>query len=147
MSRDEYLDVTAAFVAKVSGAQRKMLLAHLDGPVDVDVSQDGKTRWTLIQRGLITADAATPYRPARPKSTRITDRGRQVVAYVLAEYADALVAAGYLDAETPPETPLQILRRLRAEGKTAKLRKRETCTADPDSLVHLSTSKAWTEPK
>lgn len=80
-------------VRRLSGWQRKFLMRHIDGPVQVDV-HDTQTRIALTRKKLLRND-----RPVRPRATSLTTDGRQTVAIILAEAADALVAAGMLDAE------------------------------------------------
>ena len=90
-------------------AQRELLIEHVDGSSSVEVaivvSDRNAARKILLSKGLIRPDRHRP-----PKVTTITDDGRQVLAYVLAEYADALVRAGCVGIATPleakPSVPL-----------------------------------------
>ena len=66
--------------------------------------------------GLLQNESPGPM-PAKPRALILTELGRQAVSLLLAEYADALVRAGCLDAE--PLTPLMILQRLKAARKPA----------------------------
>ena len=82
---------------RMTRPQSDMLLEHIDGSrwVDAKLTADHKapTRRGLVALGLIE------YRPcgsaAFPKFTYITEKGRHVLAQVLSDYADALIAAGY----------------------------------------------------
>lgn len=92
---------------RMTRAQSDMLLEHIDGSrwIDAPLKADHMmpTRRGLIGLGLIE------YRlrgSAAPKFTYITEKGRYVLAQVLSNYADALIAAGYdLDQRRllPPE--------------------------------------------
>ena len=79
-------------------AMRDVLIEHVDGWATVKVRTNAyrNTVQCLIERGLLW----TPAGVARPKLTRLTDQGREVLAETLAAYADALVAAGALKAGT-----------------------------------------------
>lgn len=79
---------------------RALLLAHIDGSVPIRVAERAAARNSLMAKGLLRSD-----RPNRPTKTLITDDGRQVLAWVLAECADALTRAGYgvvAPSEAPP---------------------------------------------
>jgi hypothetical protein len=80
---------------------RDVLIEHIDGPVPIfrachskiDAKAMGiryKSVWSLMDRGLLTKD-----RPCAPRFTIITDLGRDELAKALADWADALVRAGY----------------------------------------------------
>lgn len=100
-----------ATVASLSFAQCEYLLFHVDHAVAVQRS-NFKTLPSLLRLGLIQSDV--PNCP-RPRYTILTDFGRQAVCMLLANYADALVRAGCLDAE--PLSTLAILQRLKAAHK------------------------------
>lgn len=82
--------------------ERDILIEHVDGssdvPVQFSVSDRQTARNRLILKGLLRAD-----RIDRPRKTIITEDGRQVLAYVLADYAEALVRAGYVGLASPIE--------------------------------------------
>ena len=91
--------------------ERDLLVEHVDGEMDVPVPVFVKERMTarnsLIAKGLIRPD-----RPHRATKTIITEDGRQVLAVALAEYAEALLRAGYTGFSSPlirhpREIPLQ----------------------------------------
>lgn len=90
---------------KLPDAARALLIEHVDGSrfveVPVVIGERTKTRHTLLNLGLlkpgwIDADGVQhgTY-SVRPSTTYITDDGRQVLAVILANYADALIRAGY----------------------------------------------------
>jgi|SRR5579862_213835 len=90
----------------LSPQQQAVLIAHVDGPVLVvdHGSADSRTKAALISRELLR-----PCLPngevgnvTRPQATTLTEDGRWVLAWVLAGYADKLVAAGMLDLEAFP---------------------------------------------
>lgn len=79
--------------------QRNLLIAHIDGTNDITVPVFIKER-TSARMGLIAQKLIRPDRPRWATKTTITEDGRQVLACVLADYAEALVAAGY-DLSSP----------------------------------------------
>jgi hypothetical protein len=103
-----------AAVRKLTSHQRNLLIDHIDGPVDVVVTDAHKVqcRNALIGLGLLRG---TPSQAVRPRLTVLTERGRMAVAMVLGDYADALVRAGLLEQENP----LLVLKRLKAARQPA----------------------------
>lgn len=91
--------------------QRNVLLAHIDGPVDIVATTFGKVqiRNGLMDGGLLRGD---PANTVRPRKTALTEAGRRAVGMILGDYADALVRAGLLEQQNP----LAVLNRLRATG-------------------------------
>ncbi len=92
----------------LSWSQRNMLIAHIDGPQPVIVGTDFKPRYGLITRGLlrgVISLTAPPNHVKRPQFTCLTENGRSVLAWVLADYADKLIAAGFtgLGIQAPAE--------------------------------------------
>lgn len=79
---------------QITNAMRDALLAHLDRfPVPYRVRNPRhRTISILLQRRLIR------FGPAR-RHTIITEAGRQLLAELLAEYAETLVRAGFAEAE------------------------------------------------
>jgi hypothetical protein len=76
---------------------RDILIEHLDGAaVDFRRAEPHSTRrraiMVLLGRGLIEAEDR-----ARPASTTITEKGRQEMCKLLADWADALLQVGYGD--------------------------------------------------
>lgn len=74
---------------------RRVLLDHIDGAeiaLPIARDQSWPTRELLIRLGLVRfGQNGTD----RPRTTKITEKGREVLACLLAEYADALLRAGY----------------------------------------------------
>jgi hypothetical protein len=86
----------------ISPAQRDILIEHIDGqPVLLGAAGRAKERPiqpapiqrhsinSLIKRGMLKAEKVSRWRI----ETTITDKGREVLAKALAEYADALIRA------------------------------------------------------
>lgn len=90
----------ARMASLLSRAQRNLLIKHIDGSFDVPVMVQATTksveRDRLVRKGLIR-----PNRSTRPTKTLITEDGRRVLATLLAEYAEALVRAGYGGVSSP----------------------------------------------
>lgn len=82
--------------------ERDLLIEHVDGskdvPAQVYVGHNQSPRNSLILKGLVRPD-----RRKRATKTLITEDGRQVLAYILGEYADALIRAGYVGLASPIE--------------------------------------------
>lgn len=91
-----------AVARSLSQPQRELLIEHVDGSrsleIKVAVGKNNAARKVLIAKRLLRPD-----RRERPTKTFITDDGREVLAYVLAEYADALVRAGCVGIATPTD--------------------------------------------
>ena len=89
-----------AIARRMPRPQREMLVEHVHGPVSI-VRKGGAcfTQMRLIDVGLLyrsMADGANTS-TIRPTHTAMTENGREVVCWILAEYADALVRAGCFD--------------------------------------------------
>jgi hypothetical protein len=81
---------------------RDVLIEHIDGPVQIvracnisgpaahRMSLRWKSVWALMDRDLLRTDQTSP-----PRYTVITETGRAELAKALADWADALVKAGY----------------------------------------------------
>ena len=86
-----------AVARRLSKAAAELLLDHVDGtafveaPFTVHDPSRKRTALALMDSGLIRFVGYG----ARPSRTRITEDGRAVLCFVLADYADALTAAGY----------------------------------------------------
>ena len=80
-------------VNKISTPQRNMLLDHIDKRVQVIIGPKTHTLGSLIELGLVRPD---PPGSLRPQFTVLTDFGRRIACAILAQYADRLVAAGFL---------------------------------------------------
>lgn len=74
---------------------RELLIEHVNGGTYVEAPFDAQNKYrrrsmaVLMERQLIRF---TGYK--RHNTTRITEDGRQVLAFILAEYAEALIRAG-----------------------------------------------------
>jgi hypothetical protein len=115
------MEVTASFAKEVrdlSSAKRAHLIRHIDGErVGVLTGAEFiQTTGALIRLNLVMA---MPHNQARPRYTIATEAGRHAIAILLADAADALVRAGVLDAGPPEETPMDVLRRLKAAKQRA----------------------------
>jgi hypothetical protein len=95
---------------RMTRAQSDMLLEHIDGSrwVDAPVKADFMmpTRRGLMCLGLI--EYRVKGSSAFPKFTYITEKGRHVLAQVLSNYADALIAAGYDVTQRRPCGPIEL---------------------------------------
>ena len=101
-------------IKNLTNAQRALLILHIDGPLPVIASDAAvmNTRRALMSRKLLKDDKPGPL-SWRPESTSLTEKGRNAVAAILAEYAEMLIKAGYLETD-PDESPLDALKRLKA---------------------------------
>lgn len=91
--------------------QREMLLRHVNRPVEVNIHDHPQIRISLLAKGLLRG---YPTDAARPRHTVLTEHGRYAACLILGDYADALVAAGFLDFPLG-ERPLAMLQRWKAE--------------------------------
>ncbi len=98
-------------IRKLRHAQRASLIRHIDQAVEVDIGDAPHTRLSLISLGLIQG---YPIGAVRPRHTVLTEAGRYAAALILGDYADALVAAGFLDFPLD-EQPYAVLQRMKAE--------------------------------
>lgn len=83
-------DSTPSTVGRLSAAQKEYLVDHIDGSRPVRC-----TKLDIATRGALIAKQLIRYKPhlnvtARPEFTVLTDRGRDVLCAVLADYADKL---------------------------------------------------------
>lgn len=87
---------------KLSKPAAELLLEHVDGIsfVEFPVRPDERnnSRLGLVRAGLLRYTQRGP----RPQTTAITEDGRAVLCFVLADYAEALTAAGYAVAPARP---------------------------------------------
>jgi hypothetical protein len=103
-------------ISKLTALQRDMLVNHIDGTVDVTLNDHNlvQVRGSLLKNGMLKG--ATPF---RPRVTMLTERGRYALAAVLANYAEALVLAGMLEAR-PIDVLAQIKQRQTVSPQAAK---------------------------
>lgn len=90
--------------------QRDLLIAHVDGPQPLTISHESMVRNALLARDLLRFDNRASL---RPKSTHLTDLGREVLCAILGDYADALVRCGAL--ETIPTIVLRLAPKIAPE--------------------------------
>lgn len=120
---DDRISVTQTMLRALTPAQRDLLLAHVSGPRPVMVGATSNTDKAhavfavLIRRGLIRGE---PFGSPRPRASVLTDLGRATVAHILAEYADALVAAGFLES-APDMRPIEVLRAIKHRWRSASV--------------------------
>lgn len=108
----------AELSTKISSAQRQYLLRHIDTRVPFNCRSERGTVLSLLKLKLIRDPS--PSKTTFPTSTVLTELGREVVAALLAEYAETLIRAGCLevDEEVAREVrPLDIARRLKGKWR------------------------------
>jgi hypothetical protein len=105
-----------SFDKSLTAHQRAILFNHIDREVSVVVNRDTfVSTMKLIKRGLLR-----PKPKDRPRHTLLSAKGRELVCKLLAEHADALVAAGFDGVNEPsPQvretlSALQLLRIMRS---------------------------------
>jgi hypothetical protein len=96
-------------VNQLTGKQRQMLIDHIDGPLDITTRD---AHLIPVRNSLIASGMLRPDTPAhiglRPRTTILTERGRFALAAILANYAEALVRAGMMEAR-----PIDILAQIK----------------------------------
>jgi len=112
--------VTLTFVRSLSIPQREILIKHAPGPVEYVIyrsDQDYKKEIGRLTatRKMIDMQMIRGDHPRRPRYTSLTRHGREAVAMILAEYAEALISAGALEPEL---RPLEMLEKLKAADQT-----------------------------
>lgn len=95
----------------LSACVRDLLIEHIESVVPlvrtVTRAEAGRTR---MRRVLIAQGALRYDRQDFPRATLITERGRQRLATALADWADALVRAGYSGVNPPSTIPEAVSR-------------------------------------
>ena len=81
----------------LSQAERRWLMDHANGPRPLIRAADAITRDKATTKGIIERP-----RSLNPKSTFLTDFGREVLIVVLQKEIDRLIAAGCGDVEAEP---------------------------------------------
>ena len=89
-----------AIANKLSKQQRDFLIDHIDGPHPISQGYETFVRNALEARGLVCFDLP---QSLRPKTTIITELGREIVCAILGDYADALVRSGVIEKAPPIE--------------------------------------------
>ena len=79
----------------LTNSQRDALIAHIDGPVNVDRKKQAlfASQHSLMTKGLLR-NAAHAAQTNRPQVTELTEAGRGTLSVMLGDFADALVRAG-----------------------------------------------------
>jgi len=98
--------VTLSYVLALSHARRNFIVEHIDGPRRARAS-DATTRGPLLHTKIIcSCDERGVRQQTRQliKYTMLTDMGRDVLAQILADYAEKLVRSGCLDPDAVPVT-------------------------------------------
>lgn len=118
-------EINDAYVRRISIAQRAVLVEHIDGAVALDRRDRFHTQTvgTLMTMKLLRDERSggVDYVCAvRPRMTMLTIRGREALAKILAEYAEALVKAGCLDGDSPALRPIDMIPLLKQQAR-AKL--------------------------
>lgn len=112
--------ITKAFVRRLSVVQREVLIEHVAGAKAVVVSKQGDEGYSTVLK-LISLQLVRGDHHHRPRFTMLTEAGREAAAMVLAEYADALVAAGCLEPALRPLDLARMLRDTRDEMRVARM--------------------------
>ena len=110
--------VTAVFVRRISIAQREELIRHVASNQPFIVAARGDDGRMPTVRRLIELNLLKGDDRVRPRHTYLTDAGRECVAMILADYADALVAAGCL---TERVRPIDLVDLIKSESDRRKL--------------------------
>ena len=95
-----------SYVLTLSHARRNFIVEHIDGPRRA-LASDATTRGPLFHTKIIcSCDEGGVRQQTRQliKFTMLTDIGRDVLAQILADYAEKLIRAGCLDPDAVPVT-------------------------------------------
>lgn len=109
-----FVEPTSFEVNQLTANQRDVLISHVDGAVDVTLSDPNlvMARNSLMVKGFLRGDSPSGPRSFRPRQTVLTERGRMALGMLLGIYADALTKAGLLDEERP----IKVLERIKARA-------------------------------
>lgn len=110
-------EINDAYVRRISIAQRAVLVEHIDGAVPLDRRDRFHTQTigTLMTMKLLRDEKSggVDYVCAvRPRATMLTVRGREALAKILAEYADAI--SKVIELQADEIRPMEMLKRLKA---------------------------------
>jgi hypothetical protein len=83
---------------RLSKQQRDCLIQHIDYPQPIKRGPEFQTAFCLMYRNLLRGDY-----PQFPRSTSLTELGREVLCTVLGDYADALFRTHLIEIETSAE--------------------------------------------
>lgn len=82
---------------KLSVRQRSLLLRHIDGPLPIITGDE----WTTTRTSLLSANLLAGFNhhstSKRPTHTVLTPNGRKALAKMLADCAETLIQAGFLE--------------------------------------------------
>jgi hypothetical protein len=106
------MSISKHLIRRLSQDQRDMLIEHIDRIVPIDQHRGRRTLDWLLEHKLLKGHPSNTFRPT---GTSLTQDGRAAVCIILGECADALIRAGLLELDNTEETPLEVLRRMRAE--------------------------------
>lgn len=98
--------MTPSRILVLSHARRNFIIEHIDGPRRA-LASDHVTRAPLIATKVLrSCDENGVEKQTREliKFTMLTDEGRDVLAHILADYADKLIRAGCLEPDAVPVT-------------------------------------------
>jgi hypothetical protein len=109
-------EISAAFIARLSVAQREELIKHVPAPQPIVRWRDDNRLKTILR--LMELDLLRGDQPITPRFTHLTMLGREAVAHVLGQYADALVAAGVLERQ---RRPLDLAAKIRLAADQTRL--------------------------
>jgi hypothetical protein len=104
-------------ILQMSRPQRDMILLHVAADQPVRAADSKVCRNALIRRGMLLL---LPPGSPRPQYTTLSSLGRYAAAVLLAEYAEVLVRAGVLESDGQGESPMEVLRRLKAAKKASE---------------------------
>jgi hypothetical protein len=80
---------------KMTKAMRDLLIAHIDGPIEVERTRNGKYHYlaygAAFRTGLLVSD--TPGPQNHPRVARLSEKGRHAIAAELAEMVEVLLRA------------------------------------------------------
>lgn len=108
------VEITPKLMKNLSTVQRSKLVEHVPGPVPVIRSDRNKINDYLIVDALrrLGLVSMIPRQSSIPTHSQLTPSGREAAAKILAEWADALVAMGALEAR-----PIEIVQYLKRNSR------------------------------
>ncbi len=133
------VSITTTFVRNLTIAQREALIKHVEAaqPRVFNHSDTEKRTFQATVSRLIGLQLVMGDNPIRPRFTTLTMAGREAVAMVLGEYADALVAAGCLEmvGGKPALRPIEVLARLKEKALADKAARNPRAAGTPSELA------------
>jgi hypothetical protein len=110
---------------RMTKAMRDLLVAHIDGPIEVELTRIGKYNYlaygAAMRAKLLVSDTPGPHN-RRPKITRLSDKGRQALAAELGEMVEVLLRAQAMVTDITARALLHLPNETRevAEAKTCE---------------------------